>query len=314
MVSRTAERMVLGAVLLLSWPAVAQDLNRPPPPADPPAAMPPPPPPPGPEAAPPPGPLPPNDHGDPAPAAGPPPPPPGPPPAYQQAPPAYGNPSVAPHSQYGTAAPFGPPPDPPGAYEHDGFYLRLALGASRLHTRFASEDASPPLEGNVSGVTGAFDLAIGGTITSGFVIGGGFFVTGGQDLTSDRLQRRGENLLLASQVVEYREVTFSVFGPFVDWYFDPKGGLHALAAVGFSALDFGPGSVGDVTAIATHTARGIGALLGVGYEFWIARQWSLGVLSRVVVARLGASDGADRGSWRHTAFAAPSLLLNVTYQ
>ncbi len=62
-------------------------------------------------------------------------------------------------------------------------------------------------------------------------------------------------------------------GPFVDYYLDPAGGLHLQAGLLFAAgyLDGSgerPGKVG----------LGFGGMAGVGYDLFVADEWSLGGL------------------------------------
>ena len=52
-------------------------------------------------------------------------------------------------------------------------------------------------------------------------------------------------------------------------------------------------------------------MLGVGYEWWVGDEWSLGLLGRISYGSMSGSD--DRGvSWTHTTYA-PALLLSATY-
>jgi hypothetical protein len=53
-------------------------------------------------------------------------------------------------------------------------------------------------------------------------------------------------------------------------------------------------------------------MLGVGYEWWIADQWSVGLMGRFLYAAASGSD--NRGvNWEHTAYA-PSVLVGLTFQ
>jgi hypothetical protein len=52
-------------------------------------------------------------------------------------------------------------------------------------------------------------------------------------------------------------------------------------------------------------------MLGVGYDFWVADEWSLGVLGRFLYGSMSGSD--DRGvSWTHSTYA-PAALLTATF-
>jgi hypothetical protein len=222
-----------------------------------------------------------------------------PPPSYSEAPAAFGSEPTPPPSER---------PETLGSYRHDGFYMRLALGAARVATSLDSSD----LSGHVAGGGAAFDLAIGGTVSSGFVVGGGFFLNGGQGMSSHRVESDGVDVLDGA-AADFAEVSFGLIGPFIDWYIDPEGGLHALAAVGVGFLDIGPATIGDVTLFDAHGVGGAAAMLGIGYEFWIASEWSLGLVSRVMAGRLRGRD-EEGVEWDHRAFVLPSLLFAATYQ
>jgi hypothetical protein len=53
-------------------------------------------------------------------------------------------------------------------------------------------------------------------------------------------------------------------------------------------------------------------MVGVGYEWWIADQWSLGFSGRFTFASASGTDNRRVG-WEHTAYA-PSVLIGLTYQ
>ena len=88
---------------------------------------------------------------------------------------------------------------------HDGFYLRLALGGgstSWTRGKHHDEETAP---------AGLYDVALGGTIGPGVVLGGGLFNT------------------VADLDGLYR---LTVLAPFVDYYFNPHEGLHMQFALG----------------------------------------------------------------------------------
>ena len=134
---------------------------------------------------------------------------------------------------------------------HDGFFLRTGLGGASLSLK-------PPVGETLSGSGGAFDLAIGGTLGSGFVLAG--------DLAFNSFKKTVFNT-----DITYTLVSLSLLG---DWYFDPKGGLHAQLGLGSAGV--------DAAARGTSGSVGNGGIvtLGVGYDAFVSDEWSLGGLLR----------------------------------
>ena len=233
-----------------------------------------------------------------APAAGPPPP----------AGPGYGNPS----GQYPAAYP--PPPllAPTGAREHDGFYLRLGLGGGRLGGSVGSNSSSE-LRGAFDGSFGrgslAFELAIGGTPAPGLVIGGGIWADSalGQPNSTD-IRVNGK----AASALTFDRASIGLLGPFVDYYFDPKQGFHLEGALGIASMNLGKGSRGSSVVSDTKTMGGLGFMLGGGYEWWIAEQWSLGAILRFLYVST-ESNHNDAEVWMGKGYAFPEILFGATY-
>lgn len=86
-----------------------------------------------------------------------------------------------------------------------------------------------------------------------------------------------------------------VLGPLVDWYPDPRGGFHGQLGAGVSGFVAGRGESSNVRT-SDHVAVGFGAVAGVGYEWWIASDWSLGFLARFLYH---ASSTASGVTWNH---------------
>ena len=173
------------------------------------------------------------------------------------------------------------------AYVHDGFYLRLGLGAGALSGTWEGYDVSL----DVGGPAVELEFAIGGTIGRGFAIGGGVFggmvesaTINGEDTSSDVT------------------VTTGLIGPMVDWYLNPKNGAHLQAA-------FGLGVASVETAFGDVSATGAGIMGGGGYDVWVGEQWSLGGLLRVTHFW---TEGDDNGSVDKVTPTVVSLLVSTT--
>lgn len=180
---------------------------------------------------------------------------------------------------------------------HDGFYLRLGLGGAYLHdSGSGAGDASYTL----SGLGPAFEVLIGGTPARGLVLGGGVLA-----MTASK-PKRGDGS------AAFDSMTLTSFGAFGDYYFDPGRGLHAQAYVGYGTMTFT--RLSGVDSLGSEEPDGLLLAAGVGYDWWIASQWSLGVLGRLVYAPFTLDvSNAPATYTEHDVFFAPALILDVTY-
>jgi hypothetical protein len=157
-------------------------------------------------------------------------------------------------------------------YVHHGFYLRFGAGVS-----FLDLTGDGPAGGaRLSGFGPALTLAIGGTLEDGLVVAGTWHLAlGASSPPAGPLEGHGNLFVFSEQL-----------GLLVDWYPDPRGGWHVGGAVGVGLLgaDAVNGSVGGLSGV-----DAMASLLG-GYDWWIARKWTLGVQA---VAAGGARTGLD---------------------
>jgi hypothetical protein len=193
------------------------------------------------------------------------------------------------------AEPAQPEPEPQGTspksvdrshdYVHHGFYLRFGAGASFLDLT----GDGPAGSARLSGFGPALTLAIGGTLEDGLVVAGTWHLSlGASSPPTGPLEGHGNLFIFSEQL-----------GLLVDWYPDPRGGWHVGGAVGVGILgaDAINGSVGGLSGIDATAS-----LLG-GYDWWIARKWTLGVQA---VATGGARTGLDGSD-----LPGPSYRLGV---
>lgn len=251
-----------GGWLVLAWASLAQAQGAPPPA-------------PGARVEPAPAPAPPPPEPAPAPSAAPAPPPGYPPPAHP--PPGYVAPAYVYPPQGGVyvASPAPPPPprreqDEPGYHLHDGFYLRMSLGAGWAGTRIESSEAGTS-DVRVKGAGGGIDLMMGGTPTPGLVLGGGIFAVSASD---PRLESGGTSSDLDG------DASTTLIGPFIDVFFDSRGGFHLGGAVGFSTFTIKPND--SDSDIDEKPYNGGGVALFTGYDAWISPDWSLGGYVRFI--------------------------------
>ena len=167
----------------------------------------------------------------------------------------------------------------PTAHHHDGFYLRMGLGPGYLHDSLVLESSDAngnhaSYDGSVKGGGVALELSFGGSVAPGFVVGGGLFHTLAVSRTVDTAG-------IDTQVK-------SVYGhflvaPFVDVYPDPGSGFHLEGGVGLAISN----NVNVSNQVTVTTAPiGFGGFAGVGYETWVANQWSMGGLLRLSAIRV----------------------------
>jgi hypothetical protein len=166
----------------------------------------------------------------------------------------------------------------PDGRTHDGFYLRLALGAGTGTTEFG--DAPGELSYAIE-TTGWLDVMMGGTPGPGLAVGGGMWMGG-----FDTSEWRGENS-------DRGTVAIFAMGPFVDYFPDPREGFHFGATVGLGGLsiDAEPFSNSNER---TATGGALGAW--IGYDFWVSREFSAGLAARYLGVRVKHPEGDWQGA------------------
>lgn len=197
-----------------------------------------------------------------------------------------------------TTPPAPCPPDDSGAYQHDGFFLRSAPGLA-LFRAIVTGSVQAPRRTSVDGVGASSSLELGGTPSRGLVVGGSVwtarldpvFVEDGKRVSSD------------DDSVKLTELRV---GPFVDFYPRPQRGFHA--SVGLSlVVQFESDTKGDAIRPVWY---GASLATGVGHEWFIAGEVSLGFLARFALGSLRRSAG---GVTETLTFVAPELALTATY-
>jgi len=169
-----------------------------------------------------------------------------------------------------------PRPGPPVGREyrqHEGFYVRVGGG---LGTLLSADVDADGLESSSSGVTLELEALVGGSPASGLTLGGGALAS---------LQLSGEweaDGIVGSQSAD---LTTIIIGPFADGHPHPRGGFHVggllgLASVAFEAPGGGEGS----------DALGVGGAGWLGYDTWVAPEWSIGGSLRLDALRATNSD------------------------
>jgi hypothetical protein len=179
----------------------------------------------------------------------------------------------------------------PPAPEHDGFYLRLALGVGygRVSITTGGEETT------IVGTSLASSLAIGGAIAPNLILYGGFVDS---SLLSPDYKVDGTTVTKGGS-----SILFSGFGPGLAYYFMPSNtylaGTLLLSRLS-QAVPGGRDAISD---------RGPGLEALLGKEWWVSENWGLGVTAQVILARLAAK-GIDDAAFNVVQAA---LLVSATF-
>lgn len=172
-----------------------------------------------------------------------------------------------------------PPPAPPVARtdkRHDGFYTRLCLGFGSQSVTIDPGESLP--NSKASAGTLDIELLIGGAPSPGIVVGGALLIDSMPSTTfnTDSYSAKSSMALLT-------------IGPFIDGYPNPRGGFHLGGTIGLSSARLANDPV-----FPTNKATGFGLAVWLGYDWWVADQWSVGGLLQLSGARTtGHENSAD---------------------
>ena len=167
-----------------------------------------------------------------------------------------------------------PPPEPVGRtyHQHEGFYLRVGGGFGYLAANVETDTFD--LESN--GISLDFEALVGGSPGPGFAIGGG--IIGSLQLSGD-----WESDDFAGSASA--DLTTLLIGAFADGFPDPKKGWHVGGMIGLATASFDTPGGNDGS-----DALGIGGAAWVGYDAWVAPDWSIGPALRLDAMRATDSD------------------------
>ena len=166
--------------------------------------------------------------------------------------------------------------------------------------------------GTPTGTGFAFDLAVGGATQNHSWAEGAAFVHYVPSPDADDMQATIGGYFDLNGDVGFDGLSFALLGPFIDYYPNPRQGLHLLGSIGLGILAMGDGTLRNSTYVPfqDHAGAGVGVLAGLGYEWRVDDKWSLGALARVTYAAPSGEDD-DNAAWQHHLWL-PALLVTVT--
>lgn len=179
---------------------------------------------------------------------------------------------------------------------HDGFFFQGAIGGGYLGADLKLDDVD---YATLSGGAVSGGLLFGGTPAPGLVIGGG---TANSVALGPKLELEEGGELDSDSDVSLNLSTLGIFGAY---YPDPHGGLSLQLMLALAVLTV---ANDDTNYEADATGGAITA--GVGYDFWVAPEWSIGVLGRFTYASVKDSDDPSDAK---LSVMAPSLLATFTH-
>lgn len=207
----------------------------------------------------------------------------------------YYGPAYGPPPSYRAAPRYAAPYTGYGYHTHDGFFLRLNAGFGYLT---ASEDYGGGDEVTYSGMGGSYGVALGGALAPNLILYGEML---GTTVVNADYRDTGGVVGLSGY-----DVTMFGFGPGIAYYLQPANvyfsGTLAISKVSFSFTDV------DYDDSAGETDFGIGLSFMCGKEWWITRDWGIGIAGRLHWANM-------RDTLLDTRInsLAASLLFSATY-
>jgi hypothetical protein len=194
-------------------------------------------------------------------------------------------------------------PDP-GRHLHDGFYLRTSLG---LGPGKATENMGPD-QYKWSGTGIMLDVMIGGSPVPGFVLGGALVL---HEIANPSLTYNGQSLGTLGGAGTDVSLDLTTFGLFAAIYPIPTSGFNLHALVGYSEFSLSIG--GSSTSVGNPS--GVSFMGGLGYDFWISDNWSIGPDFRIAYCK-GKADITTIDGVRETdeiSMLIPTLSFTATY-
>ncbi len=187
----------------------------------------------------------------------------------------------------------------PGAREHDGFFLRLTIGAGAGFARYRESVDGRRIETvETGGVAGQLSVAVGGRVVGNLIVHGNLLLGGVGDANKT-----------VSGVDDASSVTSSSFmllGGGLTYYFMPYNVyLSGMAGLGYidEARD---------DKLAFESGTGVGGSLMLGKEWWVGRraEWGMGAALRGTLLSAPVSIAGVESRLRGSQV---TIAVSVTY-
>lgn len=177
------------------------------------------------------------------------------------------------------------------AHTHDGFFLRLAPGiGSTVSTENVIGDK---LE--VSGMSGLFNLAIGGTVAENLIV---HVDLTGASVTDPKVKVNGMD-----QPAYDTTSSTSLLGVGLTYYFPSN--FYITGSIGIAE------SVLKTNGIEYSTDKGFGTNIMIGKEWWVSDDWGLGVAGQFLYTK--CPDKPIAGYTPDVETTSFGLLFSATY-
>jgi hypothetical protein len=197
---------------------------------------------------------------------------------------------------------------PSGAGGHHGFYLRMGSGPAFGLIRssgtiiLAAGDRGSDSTVTYEGWGPSYELLLGGTVGPRTVLGAGVV---GQRVWKPKVTMEHSPLRVRSDAtfddLGEGSINLGLIGPFFDWFPREGTGLHLGSMLGFALLGLNQG----------HT--GVAASLWGGYDFWVSREWALGIEACFVALQSKHSLAHYSGTLDDLAINAALLFTALYY-
>jgi hypothetical protein len=189
----------------------------------------------------------------------------------------------------------------PGFHAHDGFFLRLGLGVGYARTSISIDGEKL----TYAGASIPFDLAIGAAIRPNLILFGEVISHG---MSSPDKKYAGE-----TKNANSTSMSIQAIGPGVAYYFMPIN-IYVSGSILLHKVNYDDDNDSyDATDLSTF---GFAGSLMVGKEWWVSRDWGLGLAMQGMLgtaknrAQNDQSGHLIEGRWNSMAFG---LLMSATY-